>query len=44
MFYPRSKVSCLVKITSNQELMKMKKILGIQPQDQALVNYWSLGL
>lgn len=33
-----------MKITSNQELIKMKKILGIQQQDQALVNYWSLGL
>lgn len=40
----RSKVSCLVKITSNSEIVKMKKILGFQAQDQALVTYWTQGL
>ena len=32
---------CIKKIKSNQEQAKIKKILGIQPQDQLLVNYWT---
>lgn len=33
-----------MKIHSHNELIKLRKILGIQPQDQALVNYWATGL
>lgn len=35
-----SKITCIKKITSNTELTKIKKILGIQPQDQQMINYW----
>lgn len=33
-----------MKIHSNHELIKLRKILGIQQQDLALVNYWATGL
>lgn len=36
-----SKVTCMKKISSNQELTKIRKILGVQQQDQPLINYWS---
>lgn len=39
-----SNVMCLQKISSTQDLIKMKKILGVQPQDQALIAYWSIAL
>lgn len=39
-----SNVLCLQNISSTQDLSKMKKILGVQPQDQALITYWSTAL
>ncbi|XP_062533234.1 folliculin-like [Armigeres subalbatus] len=36
----KNKVVCIRKMSSNQDVAKMKKILGIQHQDQVLVNYW----
>ncbi|KFB37601.1 AGAP007579-PA-like protein [Anopheles sinensis] len=36
----KNKVVCIRKVSSNQDVVKIKKILGIQPQDQVLINYW----
>ncbi|KAG4073473.1 hypothetical protein HA402_000697 [Bradysia odoriphaga] len=40
----KNKILCAKKVTSNQDLAKLKKILGIQQHDQMLVNYWSYWL
>ncbi|XP_055322190.1 folliculin isoform X2 [Sitodiplosis mosellana] len=37
----KNKVACLQTISSNADLVKVKKVMGVQPQDQALINYWS---
>lgn len=31
---------CLRKMSSNQDVAKIKKIMGIQPQDSPLITYW----
>lgn len=36
----KNKVVCIRKMSSNQDVAKMKKILGIQQHDQVLLNYW----
>ncbi|XP_053665489.1 folliculin [Anopheles marshallii] len=36
----KNKVVCIRKVSSNQDVAKIKKIMGIQPQDQVLINYW----
>lgn len=36
-----SKVTCLQTISSNQDLAKVKKVLGVQAHDQTLITYWS---
>lgn len=35
-----SKVVCIRKVSSNQDVAKIKKIMGVQQQDQVLINYW----
>lgn len=40
----KNKVMCLRTISSNQDLHKVKKVLGVQPNDQLLINYWSSAL
>jgi folliculin len=35
-----SKIQCIQKLTSNQDINKLKKILGIQVQDDEMVDYW----
>lgn len=36
----KNKVVCLRKMSSNQDVAKIKKIMGIQQQDQVLITYW----
>ncbi|XP_052896199.1 uncharacterized protein LOC128303316 isoform X3 [Anopheles moucheti] len=36
----KNKVVCIRKVSSNQDVAKIKKIMGVQPQDQVLINYW----
>ncbi|XP_049287637.1 folliculin [Anopheles funestus] len=36
----KNKVVCIRKVSSNQDVVKIKKIMGVQPQDQVLINYW----
>ncbi|XP_065093014.1 folliculin [Ochlerotatus camptorhynchus] len=36
----KNKVVCIRKMSSNQDVAKVKKIMGIQQQDQVLINYW----
>lgn len=40
-FFFCSKVACLQTISSNQDVAKVKKVLGIQAHDQPLITYWS---
>lgn len=39
-----SKVICLNHAKSGSVQGKLKKVLGVQPQDQPLINYWSTHL
>lgn len=39
-----SKVICLNHAKSTNGQNKLKRVLGVQPQDQALINYWSAHL
>ncbi|EAA04758.3 AGAP007579-PA [Anopheles gambiae str. PEST] len=36
----KNKVVCIRKVSSNQDVAKIKKIMGVQQQDQVLINYW----
>ncbi|XP_055621573.1 folliculin isoform X2 [Toxorhynchites rutilus septentrionalis] len=36
----KNKVVCIRKMSSNQDVAKIKRIMGIQPQDQTLITYW----
>ncbi|XP_058461504.1 folliculin [Malaya genurostris] len=36
----KNKVVCIRKMSSNQDVAKIKKIMGIQQQDQVLITYW----
>ncbi|XP_053683060.1 folliculin [Sabethes cyaneus] len=36
----KNKVVCIRKMSSNQDVAKIKKIMGIQSQDQVLITYW----
>ncbi|EDV38867.1 uncharacterized protein Dana_GF25016 [Drosophila ananassae] len=40
----KNKVTCLNHAKSSSVQGKLKKVLGIQPQDQPLINYWSTHL
>lgn len=39
-----SKVLCLRTISSNQDALKVKKVLGVQPHDHQLITYWNSSL
>lgn len=39
-----SKAICLKQIQNSQDMGKMKKVLGVQPQDLQLVQYWIANL
>lgn len=39
-----SKVTCLNHAKSTSVQGKLKKVLGVQPHDQPLINYWSTHL
>ncbi|XP_037934018.1 folliculin-like [Teleopsis dalmanni] len=40
----KNKIICLNRAKSTTGQTKLKKVLGIQPQDQPLINYWSAHL
>ncbi|XP_023033169.1 folliculin isoform X1 [Drosophila willistoni] len=40
----KNKVICLNHAKSSSVQLKLKKVLGVQPQDQPLINYWSTHL
>ncbi|XP_073837537.1 folliculin [Musca autumnalis] len=40
----KNKVICLNHAKSTNGQNKLKRVLGVQPQDQALINYWSAHL
>ncbi|KAH8302150.1 hypothetical protein KR044_003301 [Drosophila immigrans] len=40
----KNKVICLNQAKSGSVQAKLKKVLGVQPQDQPLINYWSTHL
>ncbi|XP_030386418.1 folliculin [Scaptodrosophila lebanonensis] len=40
----KNKVKCLNHAKSTSVQTKLKKVLGVQPQDQPLINYWSTHL
>ncbi|KAH8304897.1 hypothetical protein KR018_000200 [Drosophila ironensis] len=40
----KNKVTCLNQAKSGSVQAKLKKVLGIQPQDQPLINYWATHL
>ncbi|XP_016991879.1 folliculin [Drosophila rhopaloa] len=40
----KNKVTCLNHAKSTSVQGKLKKVLGVQPQDQPLINYWSTHL
>lgn len=37
----KNKVTCIMQVRSTSDQMKLKRILGIQPHDQPLVDYWA---
>lgn len=40
-YFPCSKIICLNRAKTSNGQAKLRKVLGVQPQDQPLINYWS---